>query len=254
MSNLTSQQQAALKDQLLRSKQSVEQRLQQADHYGLGHSLRDNTGELSGIDNHPADIASELYEREKDISLNEHDEILLERIDTALQQMERGTYGICVVCGQPIPFERLEAIPSTMYCIKDYPEHFVSHGRPVEEQVLQPPFGRTSFDEVETQNGFDGEDAWQIVEAWGTSNTPAMQEGNDIDSYDRMYIEASEELDGFVEPFESFIATDLTGRHVSVIRNKTYKRYMSAGEGEPLLEPDVYANVDDLDDRNSVYE
>ncbi|MDK8180922.1 TraR/DksA C4-type zinc finger protein [Paenibacillus sp. UMB4589-SE434] len=246
MSHINSEQLQSLKLRLQQMKQDYEQRLHQSDHYGLADSLREQTGELSGIDNHPADLATELYEREKDIALNEHHEIELERIDTSLQHIDQGTYGKCVVCGQSIPYDRLDAVPSTMYCIDHCPETFTSDRRPVEEQFLTPPFGRTSLDERDDQNGFDGEDAWQIVEAWGTSDTPAMHEQTDVDSYDQLYIEASEELDGCVEAFESFVATDMTGRHVTVVRNRQYERYIAAGEGVPLLEEE--RSITDLDE------
>ncbi len=38
-------------------------------------------------------------------------------IDRALSKLEQGTYGICDGCGQRIPLERLEAIPSTARCV-----------------------------------------------------------------------------------------------------------------------------------------
>ncbi|WP_019420623.1 TraR/DksA C4-type zinc finger protein [Paenibacillus sp. OSY-SE] len=245
MPQLTADQLASLRQSLIDTKANLERRLKQGDHYGLSHSLRENTGELSTIDNHPADVATEMYERGKDIALNEHHEILLERIETALGMMTKGTYGICVVCDEHIPYERLEAVPSTMYCVEHCPETFVSDRRPVEEQFLTPPFGRTSLDELDTQNGFDGEDAWQIVEAWGTSDSPAMHEERNADDYDHLMIEASEELDGSVEAFESFVATDITGRHVSIVRNRQYRQYMESGEGIPLLEEDEHIDLSD---------
>jgi len=102
---------------------------------------------------------------------------------------------------------------------------------------LQPPFGRTSLDERD-QTAFDGEDAWQRLEAVGTSDSPAMAEGNANLDYDSMYIEADEH-EGYVEPIENFLATDLTGKHVSIVRGRAYRRYMNAGEGDYLLEPDA---------------
>lgn len=41
----------------------------------------------------------------------------IERIQTALNAMDEGTYGECIVCGKEIPFERLEAIPTALTCI-----------------------------------------------------------------------------------------------------------------------------------------
>lgn len=246
MSQLTSHQLEYLRSKLLDNQQHIEQHLHRAQHYGLDSSIKESTGELSGIDNHPADLGTELFERGKDFAIDEMHETELERIHTALAQMEKGIYGICVVCGQAIPFERLEAVPSTLYCVHHSPDHFSANPRPIEEEFLDPPFGRTSLDELDTQNGFDGEDAWQIVESWGTSDTPALHEEYDITSYDQLYIEAADELDGFVEPFESFIATDITGHDLLVIRNHQYEKYMESGEGEPLLEADQH--VDDIED------
>ncbi|MDO7905386.1 TraR/DksA C4-type zinc finger protein [Paenibacillus sp. JX-17] len=243
MSHLTTQQLAELKADLESMREGIKERLHNSENYGLSDSLRFQTGELSPIDNHPGDLATELYDREKDISLNEHDEFMLERVESALHNIEQGTYGICVKTHQPIPFERLKAVPYTIYTKESSPETVVSNNRPVEEEFLAPAFGRTNLDEHDSQNGFDGEDAWQIVESWGTSNTPAMAEGNEIDSYDVMYQEAFEEMDGFVEPYESFVANDLYGDQVTVYRNRQYRHYLESGEGMGLLEPD-YASPD----------
>jgi DnaK suppressor protein len=43
----------------------------------------------------------------------------LEDIRSALQRIEAGTYGRCVVCGRPIGAKRLEAVPWTPYCFED---------------------------------------------------------------------------------------------------------------------------------------
>jgi hypothetical protein len=171
-----------------------------------------------------------------DISLLERDEHELDDIEAALTAMDDGTYGICKASGQPIPFERLSAIPSTLYCKEHAPRQNAPFTRPIEEEFLSPPFGRTSLDEREDQNGFDGEDAWQIVESYGSSNSPAMAEGNNIDSYNDMEIEA-DELEGCVEPWENFIATDITGNHLMVVPGRSYERYKDSDEGSFMLDP-----------------
>ncbi|RCX22848.1 TraR/DksA family transcriptional regulator [Fontibacillus phaseoli] len=230
MSHLTKQQLAELKLDLENEIKATCRRLEEKEHYGLRGSVRDNTSELSTIDNHPADIGSEMFERGKDFALNEHDELKLTRINGALDRMAEGTYGYCQTCGQPISLERLKAVPETAFCIEHSPQSFVSAGRPIEELFLAPPFGRTSLDEHEDQNGFDGEDAWQIVESYGTSDSPALAEDNEIDDYNDMEIEASEELDGFVEPYETFLATDIYGENVVFYRNGVYRKYMESTE------------------------
>ncbi|MER3406230.1 MAG: hypothetical protein C4289_14605 [Chloroflexota bacterium] len=55
------------------------------------------------VDNHLADEGSELYEREKTLSL---------------EKLDAGTYGICDNCGRPIAPERLEALPHATLCIQ----------------------------------------------------------------------------------------------------------------------------------------
>lgn len=70
-----------------------------------------------------------------------------------------------------------------------------------------------------------------------------MAEDREVTSYDDMYVEADEN-DGYVETFESFLATDMFGSHVSVVRNKAYKEYIQGGEGEALLEPEYLEDLE----------
>jgi DnaK suppressor protein len=50
-------------------------------------------------------------ERERDLTLSHQARQMVEEIDAALAKIGDGTYGICEASGQPIPKERLEAIP-----------------------------------------------------------------------------------------------------------------------------------------------
>jgi RNA polymerase-binding transcription factor DksA len=50
-------------------------------------------------------------ERERDLALSAQARQAVEEIDHALAKIDVGTYGICEVSGDPIPKERLEAIP-----------------------------------------------------------------------------------------------------------------------------------------------
>ncbi|GLX68283.1 TraR/DksA C4-type zinc finger protein [Paenibacillus glycanilyticus] len=229
---------AQLRSRLEAEKQEIEDRQSQNDHHGLASSLRDSTGELSPIDNHPADLGTEMFERSKDLALLEKEDLHLARITAALEAMDNGTYGQCLACGKAISNERLEALPESLYCVEHAPRQDISHNQPVEEEFLSPPFGRSSRDD-DDYNGFDGEDAWQIVEQWGTAESPAFSENNNVGDYDHIGIEADEN-DGFVESYESFVATDITGKHVSVIRNRNYKQYMDHDEGDHELETEQF--------------
>lgn len=225
-----------LKQRLLAEKREIEARIERNGHYQLSESFRDSLDELSMVDNHPGDLGTEMYERGKDNALLERDAFQLTRVEAALARMETGEYGRCKACGSFIPAERLEALPTADYCVEHEPRQDPSDNRPAEEAFLRPPFGRTSLDEQD-YTGFDGEDAWQSVAAVGTSSSPATAEDNEVHDYDSVYVEADENQ-GYVEPIENFLATDITGKFVSVVRGRTYRHYMNAGEGEPLLEPD----------------
>jgi RNA polymerase-binding protein DksA len=75
--------------------------------------------EASSYDSeHPADVASETFEREKDLALGENVEHLLAKVKEALAKIELGTYGICDACGKPIKRARLEAIPFATLCVE----------------------------------------------------------------------------------------------------------------------------------------
>lgn len=80
---------------------------------------QDSSGELSLRDQHPADAATETESRELDLTQQRMLEARLSRIHDALERMDRGSYGRCVVCGAAIPAERLEALPDTPYCVAD---------------------------------------------------------------------------------------------------------------------------------------
>ena len=84
-------------------------------------SVSDELGELAegGTDNHLGDTAGAMYDRELDEGLEEGAQQTLAEIDAALRRIDDGTYGICEVCGKPIPPERLAAIPWARLCIDD---------------------------------------------------------------------------------------------------------------------------------------
>ena len=64
-----------------------------------------------------ADQASGNNEVHIQLKLKQTDAKILQAIEEALYRMEKGTYGICRDCGEPIAPARLEAIPWTRVCI-----------------------------------------------------------------------------------------------------------------------------------------
>ena len=77
------------------------------------------SGELSNVDQHPADIGSENFERDKEMSILYNVEAELADVDRALRRISEGTYGRCEACGGPIGVARLEARPAARFCIDD---------------------------------------------------------------------------------------------------------------------------------------
>ena len=64
-----------------------------------------------------ADQASGSNEVHIQLKLKQTDAKILAAIEEALYRMEKGTYGICRDCGEPIAPARLNAIPWTRVCI-----------------------------------------------------------------------------------------------------------------------------------------
>ena len=84
-----------------------------------GNGERDALGELSFADQHPADIATETFEREKDVSILDNVDEQLRDVDDALRRLDDGSYGRCEICGKDIGDERLRARPEARFCLED---------------------------------------------------------------------------------------------------------------------------------------
>ncbi len=82
-------------------------------------SQEDGLQELSSYDQHQADVGTETFEREKDLSILQEVEGELADIEHALQRLDDGTYGTCEACGKLIGDDRLEALPAARFCLED---------------------------------------------------------------------------------------------------------------------------------------
>lgn len=70
-----------------------------------------DTGELTSVDQHPADYATNVVDADREEASIEVVEAQRERVQAALERLDNGTYGQCIECGKPIPDARLEAMP-----------------------------------------------------------------------------------------------------------------------------------------------
>ncbi|NIU08597.1 MAG: TraR/DksA family transcriptional regulator [Phycisphaerae bacterium] len=64
------------------------------------------------------DMSSAAYNRDVLFNVSETQRKKIQDIDVALEQIEKGEYGICMGCGEEIPPRRMEVRPFSRYCIE----------------------------------------------------------------------------------------------------------------------------------------
>ncbi|NLY88833.1 MAG: hypothetical protein GX085_04345 [Firmicutes bacterium] len=169
------------------------------DHGRLGfeESLTGSIEELSAYDNHPADLGTETYERGKDLGLQDAKRLLRDKIDEALERIDRGDYGSCMFCGREIPMARPEALPYAVNCLHcqeqlENEENRRSE-RPLEEEILDAHLTDPGGDDP----GLDRDDIQQQLYRYGTADSPQDLGGEE--SYNELY---TDEPLGVVEKVE----------------------------------------------------
>jgi RNA polymerase-binding transcription factor DksA len=95
--------------------------LQELGRFGetFGASQTAADGDLTSYPFHMADQGTDADEQEKRFLFASQEGRLLWQIDEALRRFYRSpeTFGHCESCGQPIAFERLDALPHARFCI-----------------------------------------------------------------------------------------------------------------------------------------
>ncbi|UOQ94210.1 hypothetical protein MUO14_04405 [Halobacillus shinanisalinarum] len=69
-------------------------------------------GELSSVADHPGDLGTSQFEKEKEYTLYEQSREKLIEINDALDRIKDGSYGKSEKSGEPIPIERLKVMPT----------------------------------------------------------------------------------------------------------------------------------------------
>ena len=125
------------------------------------------------LSNHPAENASDLTEQTMELTLEGERDDELRLVQAALNRIERGTYGKCIVGGEPIPFERLEALPTADTCVA-HAEQLTEQqkNRPVEEEVIRMNVDKP-MKGVQGREG--GEDSLDELLEEGSSDSPSDQ-------------------------------------------------------------------------------
>ncbi len=81
-------------------------------------NLQNNTMLDSTYAYHMADVGTDAQEREKAFLWLSRENKYLSYMNTALDRIKNGEYGMCIECGKMIPKERLEEVPHTQHCVK----------------------------------------------------------------------------------------------------------------------------------------
>jgi DnaK suppressor protein len=112
------------------ARQSLEQMLREIDSATatLEAEGAGDSSELSHIDQHPGDTASELTDADNQNALLENSAQQRAEVEAALARIEDGSYGVCVDCGQPIPDARLEVRPEAARCVEDQGKYEAATG------------------------------------------------------------------------------------------------------------------------------
>ncbi len=128
-------------------------------------NLRESTGELSLLDNHPADLNEETPSRSVDLGLQDSLNREMEEVKRALEKIRDHSYGFCDVCGREIKKQRLEALPQATLCLPcEEKREEESRDHPGGENVLS--LGKSKF------RVGDGESVWEDLRLHGTSQSP----------------------------------------------------------------------------------
>jgi len=64
-----------------------------------------------------AEAGSMKFEYEKELSIEQNTVDLLGKVERALDNIDKGVYGICESCGKPIPMARLDVLPYVTLCV-----------------------------------------------------------------------------------------------------------------------------------------
>ncbi len=105
------------KELLIKRKAELQKGIQHIADDALKTSQRDAAGDLSAYSLHMADVATDNYDREFSLGLADKEQVIVHRIDTALDKIEDGTYGECELCNKKISVVRLKVVPYAELCV-----------------------------------------------------------------------------------------------------------------------------------------
>ena len=67
---------------------------------------------------HMADAGTDSHEQEKNFMLMNRGSDYLKNLEIALERINKGSFGVCEICGNLIPEERMMEVPNATKCVK----------------------------------------------------------------------------------------------------------------------------------------
>lgn len=119
----------------------------------LRRTQRDASSDLSAYSFHMADAGTDNFDREFALSMVTNSQEALYEINDAIKRIENGTFGVCEMCGKPIPRARLDAIPWTRYTVDCQAEV-----EKVQRRLPRQTFQLSDFGNTEEEGGEERED------------------------------------------------------------------------------------------------
>lgn len=113
----TQQRRQPRRDPLLEKAEELERIRHYVDETSFAGDEREANDELSTVDQHPADTADHLFQREMDQTVRRIVDIEADQVRHAIERRNAGMYGICENCERTIPPERMKARPEATLCV-----------------------------------------------------------------------------------------------------------------------------------------
>ena len=67
---------------------------------------------------HMADAGTDSHEQEKNFMLMNRESDYFKNLKVALERIEEGSFGVCKICNNLIPEERMMEVPNTTKCVQ----------------------------------------------------------------------------------------------------------------------------------------
>jgi len=198
------------KEILINKRNEVKRTLELMDDNQMAIQNQLSPSELSNYDNHPAEIASEIYQVQIDNTLRILQEESLRETDEALDRIYEGTYGTCTNCGEEISIERLEVLPTASLCKKcediNTREKYVTNRRvrAIEEDIIKYPFGRKYLNKREDDE-YEGLDYLNDLIKYGNADSP--QDMGGYHDYEDFYTNEAD-MQGIVDNIDNISNED----------------------------------------------